>query len=219
MQVDEKVLARTIERFRERKILLPTFAQMRDPATRAGEDQAAAQERRPVGCRSGQPVSHHVEERAGRARRAVQPGQLDRVSAGAHRRRRADHRPRRQVLSDRRAQGRRRVRLPRAEARQRPVRSDAAESRLAEHGQLLPRRRVRFGARRLHGRRDPARGNEPRAIRVAQGDRRRSDPHARLRIERQRNLRQVLGNPPHAARLRDLQSVRRVRQRRRGTTT
>src|SRR6478736_626964 len=31
MQVDEKVLSRTIDRFRERKILLPTFAQMRDP--------------------------------------------------------------------------------------------------------------------------------------------------------------------------------------------
>ena len=33
MQVDEKVLSRTIERFRERKVLLPTFAQMRDPST------------------------------------------------------------------------------------------------------------------------------------------------------------------------------------------
>jgi cysteine synthase len=33
MQVDEKVLSRTIERFRERKILLPTFAQMRDPSS------------------------------------------------------------------------------------------------------------------------------------------------------------------------------------------
>ena len=33
MQVDEKVLARTIDRFRERKILLPTFAQMRDPSS------------------------------------------------------------------------------------------------------------------------------------------------------------------------------------------
>ncbi len=31
MQVDEEVLSRTIERFRERRILLPTFAQMRDP--------------------------------------------------------------------------------------------------------------------------------------------------------------------------------------------
>jgi cysteine synthase len=31
MQVDEKVLSRTLERFRERRILLPTFAQMRDP--------------------------------------------------------------------------------------------------------------------------------------------------------------------------------------------
>ena len=33
MQVDENVLARTIARFRERKILLPTFAQMRDPSS------------------------------------------------------------------------------------------------------------------------------------------------------------------------------------------
>ncbi|HEX4413831.1 MAG TPA: hypothetical protein VH107_09405, partial [Lacipirellulaceae bacterium] len=33
MQVDEKVLARTIARFKERKILLPTFAQMRDPSS------------------------------------------------------------------------------------------------------------------------------------------------------------------------------------------
>lgn len=33
MQVDEKVLSGTIERFRERKVLLPTFAQMRDPST------------------------------------------------------------------------------------------------------------------------------------------------------------------------------------------
>jgi cysteine synthase len=33
MQVDEKVLSRTVERFRERKILLPTFAQMRDPTS------------------------------------------------------------------------------------------------------------------------------------------------------------------------------------------
>ncbi len=32
MQINEEVLARTVERFRERKILLPTFAQMRDPS-------------------------------------------------------------------------------------------------------------------------------------------------------------------------------------------
>jgi cysteine synthase A len=31
MKINEQVLARTIERFRERKILLPTFAQMRSP--------------------------------------------------------------------------------------------------------------------------------------------------------------------------------------------
>ncbi len=33
MATDEGVLSRTIERFRERRILLPTFAQMRDPST------------------------------------------------------------------------------------------------------------------------------------------------------------------------------------------
>jgi cysteine synthase A len=33
MQINEQVLARTIERFRERKILLPTFEQMRNPET------------------------------------------------------------------------------------------------------------------------------------------------------------------------------------------
>src|SRR3954470_15299213 len=33
MQVDEKVVARTVTRFKERKILLPTFAQMRDPSS------------------------------------------------------------------------------------------------------------------------------------------------------------------------------------------
>ncbi len=32
MQINEEVLARTVERFRERRILLPTFAQMRDPS-------------------------------------------------------------------------------------------------------------------------------------------------------------------------------------------
>jgi cysteine synthase len=33
MQIDEETLSRTIERFRERRILLPTFAQMRDPSS------------------------------------------------------------------------------------------------------------------------------------------------------------------------------------------
>ena len=32
MVIDERVLSRTVERFRERRILLPTFAQLRDPA-------------------------------------------------------------------------------------------------------------------------------------------------------------------------------------------
>ena len=77
MQVDEKVLSRTIERFRERKVLLPTFAQMRDPSTVPEKIKQRLKNVGLVGRRSGQLVPHHVEERTGRARRVVQQRQLD----------------------------------------------------------------------------------------------------------------------------------------------
>ena len=80
---------------------------------------------------------------------------------------RAHRRPRRQVLPHRRAQGRRRLRLPGAAAGHRRVRPDHAEGGLALDRQLLPRRRLRLRAARLQGRRHPARGDEPRALRVA----------------------------------------------------
>ena len=54
---------------------------------------------------------------------------------------------------------------------------DGAQGGLALDGQLLPRRRVRLRAPRLHGHRDPARGDVPRALRLAEGNRRaRSSP-------------------------------------------
>jgi hypothetical protein len=59
MSVNEKVLNRTIERFRERRILLPTFAHMRDP-------QLA-----PEKIRRRLKNVGHMEESAGRARRIV----------------------------------------------------------------------------------------------------------------------------------------------------
>ena len=212
MQVNEQVLARTVKLLRERKILVPTFAQMRDPAT---VPQKIKDRLKQVGLWDVDPVesvSHHVEERAEGTRRAVRQRQLDRVSVGAHRHRGADRRPGRQVVSDRGAQGRRRVWLPGAEAGVGAVRSDDAESGLAVDGQFLPRRGVRLRAVGLPGGRHSARGDEPRAVRVAQGDRGRGDRDARLRVEREGNLRQVLGDSPHAARLRDLQPVRGVRQ-------
>ena len=45
----------------------------------------------------------------------------------------------------------------------------------------------------LHRHRDPAGGHVARAVRMAEEDRRGNHRHARLRIERQGNLRQVLG--------------------------
>ncbi len=62
MQVDEKVLSRTIERFRERRILLPTFAQMRDPSSVPEKIQRRLQNVGLWDVDPGQPVSHHVEE-------------------------------------------------------------------------------------------------------------------------------------------------------------
>ena len=76
MQVNEKVLERTIKRFRERKILLPTFAQMRDPTTIPEKIKNSAPRGGTVGRRSREPVSHHLEERTGRQGGAVQRREL-----------------------------------------------------------------------------------------------------------------------------------------------
>ena len=198
MQVDEKVLSRTIERFRERKVLLPTFAQMRDPST---VPEKIKQRLKNVGLWDVDPVNlfritwkNEPVERGGLYNKGNWiefPSALTGVDAriiglvG-------------KFFPDRRSQSRRGVWLPGAEAGERAVRSDAAQSGLAQHRQLLPRRSVRFGARGLHGRRDSAGGNEPRAVRVAQGNRRRGDSDAGLRIECERDLRQVLGNSQDA---------------------
>ena len=172
-----------------------------------------ARRSRHVGCRSAQPVPHHVEERTGRARRRLQPRQLDRVSAAADTRGRPHHRHPRKVVPDRSAQSRRRLRLSRAAAGNRTVRSEYAESGLAQYGELLPRRRVRQRALGLRFGCDPAGGDVAGAVRLARVDRGRDHPHPGLRVECKRDLRQMLGDSAHAAGLRHLQSVRGIRQR------
>ncbi|HVT28917.1 MAG TPA: pyridoxal-phosphate dependent enzyme [Lacipirellulaceae bacterium] len=54
MQADEKTLSGTVERFRERKILLPTFAQMRDPS---GVPEKIKQRLKHVGLWDVEPVN------------------------------------------------------------------------------------------------------------------------------------------------------------------
>ena len=88
---------------------------------------------------------------------------------------------------------------------------EVAQGRLALDRQLLPRRRLRLRAARLHGHRDPARGDVPRALRLAQSNRRHDHRHARLRVERQGDLRQVLGAQARPGQ-HDLQPVRGVRE-------
>ena len=85
---------------------------------------------------------------------------------------------------------------------------------MALHRQLLPRRRLRLRPPRLPRHRDSPRGHEQGALRVApQHQHRRNHRHARHRIQRQGNLRQVLGTAPRTREQdRDLQPVRGVRQ-------
>ena len=213
MQVNEEVLARTVKLLRERKILVPTFAQMRDPST---VPQKIKDRLKHVGLWDVDPVNlfritwkNEPQERGGLFNHGNWiefPSALTGTEArivglvgkwfptGAHK-----------VGA---AFG---CLVPKLVSGQFDPTTQKAVWPIDR--QLLPRRGVRLRAAGLPGRRHSARGDEPRAVRVAQGDRRRGDRDARLRVERQGDLRQVLGDPPHAARLRDLQPVRGVRQR------
>ena len=66
---------------------------------------------------------------------------------------------------------------------------------VAVHGQLLQGRGLRQCPVGLPARGDSPRGNEPGAIRVAPGDRCRGHRHPGMREQCQRDLRQVLGDP------------------------
>ncbi len=91
-----------------------------------------------------------------------------RAPARAERRRGDDRRRARQPLpDDRRAQGARGLRLPRPARDHRPLRPDLPSRRLALDRQLLPRRGRDLAPDGLPRRRRAARGDEPRALRLA----------------------------------------------------
>ena len=117
------------------------------------------------------------------------------LPAGPDRREGADRRAARRPLpDDRRAQGARRLWLPRAAARHRPLRPGARQRHLAVDRQLLPRRRGHLAHARLPRRGGAAGRHEPGALRLARalGHRPgRHHPHARHREQRQGDLRQV----------------------------
>ena len=60
-------LERAVQRARERNIVIPTYKQMKNPALIPDRIKADLRGHRPVGRQPGQPVPHHVEERAGAA--------------------------------------------------------------------------------------------------------------------------------------------------------
>ena len=83
-EIREDVLQKSIARAREHNIVLPTFAQQKDPALVPDAIKTRCR-CRAVGSRPGQPVSHHLEERSRRAWRWIWRRQLDRVSVRADR--------------------------------------------------------------------------------------------------------------------------------------
>ena len=85
--VKKDVLAKAIQRARERGVILPQFAQQKDPSKIPREDRREAEGHRPLGRQPAEPLPHHLEERAEAEGRRLQRGQLDRVPARADRRR------------------------------------------------------------------------------------------------------------------------------------
>jgi hypothetical protein len=170
--------------------------------------------KRPVGCEPGSTcfASPGITNPRPEGRR-LRRRQLDRIPARVDRRAGADRRPGRQVVPDRRPQGGRGLRLPGAapgHRRLRPHRQKAVwpstgnycrggafDSKLlaCESVAILPEEMSRERFEWLSGVAGP-----------------RSSP-PRLRVERQGDLRQVLGAQAHPPRMRDLQPVRGVGQR------
>ena len=139
--VDGEVYKRTLARFREAGVVLPKFAELKDPST---IPQAIAERLADVDPDAPHPLNLfrvHWFNDASRRGRAKSPGS-DRAAARADGRR-GPHRARaRQPLpDDPRPQGPRRLRLPCAARGHRAVRSDAPPRDLAVDRQLLPRRR------------------------------------------------------------------------------
>ena len=189
--VDDDALANSVERFRERGITLPTFAELADPST---IDHGRVGDADPQGARRPQPVAGPLVQRP--RRRPGRRARARRAAVVADRRREPDHRRvRRPLPDDHRPQGARRLRLPRAAHRHRAVRPDPPPGDLAVDGQLRPRRHRHQPDHGQPRRGDPARGDEPGALRLARPvvrePGRRRDPHARHGVQRQGDLRRL----------------------------
>jgi hypothetical protein len=134
--------------------------------TRARRRSGVVGDARQERPRRPQPVARALVQRLGGNRVDVPDHVV--LRQVAHRCREPDHRRlRRPLPDDHRAQGARRVRVPRAARRHRPVRPHPPPRHLAEHRQLRPRRHRHQPHHGLPWRRDPARGHEPGALRLA----------------------------------------------------
>ena len=191
--------------------MLPTFAELADPAT---IDPARVGDADPQGpdARNLWRV-HWYNDLA--ATLVDVPDHVV-LPTRAHRRREPDHRRvRRPLPDDHGPQGARRLRLPGAADRHRPVRPDPPPGDLAVDRQLRPRRHRDQPDHGVAGRGDPARGDEPGALRLARpvvrGPGRRRHPHARHRVQRQGDLRRLQRAGARSDELR-AQPVLRVRQ-------
>ncbi len=164
--------------------------------------------------RSAQPVPCALVQRR-RSQFTGRPPRARRAGERAHRGGRTDRRGfRRPFPDDPRPQGARRLRLPRATRRHRPVRPHLPPGGVALHRQLLPRRGGDLGPHELPGCRGAAGGDEPRTLRLARELGRRPggrDRDPRHRVQREGDLRQVR-RAVARSRQRHLQPVRRVRE-------
>ena len=191
--VDRAVRDRAVERFRSAGIALPTFAELADPAQCRRRSPPGSQGSiRTIPTPRNLFRVHWYNDR--RAARAEVPDHLVLPSAAHRRRRPIIVVVRRPLPDDRRPQGARRLRLPRAAGRHRPVRPDRhraiwpSTGNYARGGVAISRHHG------LPGRGDPARGHEPGALRLARplgGRPGRRHPHARHREQRQGDLRRL----------------------------
>ena len=76
LTVDEDCLARTVQRARERSIIIPTLRTTKGSEPDPGCHQGPSEGHRAVGHYAAQPVPHYLEERANAARWRVRRRQL-----------------------------------------------------------------------------------------------------------------------------------------------
>ena len=212
--VDAEVLKRTAGRFRQAGVVLPTIAQLKNPATIPAAIRAEIARRRSRCVRPAQSVPRALVQRRrpqGPCRYSGLCRAADRTDRGEGAHRAAARQP---LSDDPRPQGAGRLWLPGAAAGHRRVRSDAPSRGVAVDRQLLSRRRRHLAHPRLPRHRRAAGKHEPRALRLARPMGGRSDrhrPHARLGKQRQGNLRHLRRARPRSDQY-HLQSVLRVRE-------